>query len=618
MHSKVFARPSRGAYTLMLSLTRQAGEGHKEVQRSHFFIVDLPGYEHGARPRATPEYSAEAKDINQTLTVLTECLLSHKSHRPYRDSLLTVLLHPMFSRHYVEHAHEINVLALISSRTEDLEDTLGTLALAQSVAKAPAALEQSREDFTSLRSNLEEKDRLLSDKDAKLLLQQSENDELRRENESLRAVIAQYKDKHARLRAQLKELSSTVRKSSADKEEWSRTAKSEAERRFKEELDAIQRRKEAEMTEFRMKISSESSQSFANQVQRMTAEHDSTVAKLMETIVDKQRQEQKLIALVNKEQEECRRLRMEMAMRTVQSPKQGLRQDSDISIPALALPLDSERDSAVLQGTSLKEETLGLDEEKKFEDLVSDGESLDELKPEQSKRTHTRSISSPLPPAANGQRAARRSPSLSQSGSEDQPEPSSRPLPTSPREEEYVSRRSIPASVSVQPSLLPVLTFVFLRMQSKLKVTKLNRAGKEKAREIWVERLEPFLGTGEGPKLWTQALSYALIRWSTTSRFKRATNLCFRLSEVVETSADQQSPGFQKNPSTGARAHLSLWACYRHTTYFEVIFDDRQSLVVWSAGLKLGRLAVNSPSPDFQLWRQEYEHLVADCGMAEA
>lgn len=492
------------------------------------------------------------------------------------------------------------------------------MALTQSFAKAPVALVQTRDDFSSLRSNMEEKDRLLSDKDAKLLLQQSENEDLKRENESLRAVIAQYKDKHARLQAQLKELSSTVRKSSADKEEWSRTARSEAERRFKDELDAIQRRKEAEMAEFRMKISSESSQSFATQVQRMTAEHDSTVSKLMETIVEKQRQEQKLIALVNKEQEECRRLRMEMAMRTVPSSKQGMRQDSDISIPALALPLDSERDSAVLQCVSPKEETLGRDEERKLEDLVSDGESLDELRPEQSKRTHTRSNSSPLPPALNGRRAALRSPSLSQSESEDQPEPPSRRNPATPREEEHLSRRSIPTSISVQASLLPILTFVFLRMQTKLKVTKLNRAGKEKTREIWVERLEPFLGTGEGPKLWAQALTFAVIRWSTTSRFKRTTNLCFRLSEVDETSAGQQSPGFQKNPSTSARAHLSLWARYRHTAYFEVIFDDRQSLVVWSAGLKLGRLAVNNPSPDFQLWRQEYENLVADCGMAEA
>ena len=82
----------------MLSLTRQTGEERKQVQRSHLFIVDLPGYEHETRPRSTPEYIDEAKNINQTLTVLTECLQSQKSHRPYRASLLTVLLHPMFSR----------------------------------------------------------------------------------------------------------------------------------------------------------------------------------------------------------------------------------------------------------------------------------------------------------------------------------------------------------------------------------------------------------------------------------------------------------------------------------------------------------------------------------------
>ena len=473
---------------------------------------------------------------------------------------------------------------------------------------------QSRDDFSSLRTNLEEKDRLLSDKDAKLLLQQSEIEDLKRENDSLRGVIAQYKEKHARLQAQLKDLSSSVRKSSADKEEMSRTIKTEIERRYKEELETLEHRKQSEIAELRSKISSESSQSFAAQVQRMTAEHDATVSKLMDALMDKQRQEQKLIALVNKEQEECRRLRMDMAMRTVPTQKQ----DSEISIPRLALPLDSERDSsAVLQGTSLKEESLQLDEEKKQEDLVSDGESLDEFRPELSKRTHTRSHSSPIPPAVNAKRDIPRSPSLSDE-SDDKPEPSSRPIPTSPHQEQVSNQSIIPRSVSPQPSLLPVLTFVFLRMQTKLKVMKLDRAGKAKVREIWVERLEQFLGTREGPNLWTQALSSATVRWSTTSRFKREVNLCFRLCHVDETGANQQSPGFQKNSSLSERGHLSLWARYRSTGHFEVIFDDRQSLVVWSAGLKLGQLALNNPSPDFKLWRQEYGLLVAECAMAEA
>ena len=609
VHSKVFTHPSRGSYILLLTLTKLIpGDDQRPGQKSFFFIVDLPGYEKSLRHGVSSDYAAEMKTINHSLSVLTECLQSDRSRQPYRDSLLTLQLRPMFSTPHTEHIQELTILVLVSMKTEDLEDTLATLTWARGFTKVENVPRKT--DEGSLRSTLEEKERLITDKDAKLLLLQSENEELKRENANLRGSLAQYQEKHVHLKARLKEMTSSVRKSSSDKEELTRTIKAQAERRYREELEAVVRKKEEEMMQFRMRTSTESSQAFAAQIQRMTTEHDATVAKLMEALMDKQRQEQKLITLVNKEQEECRRLRMELAMRTVKSPNKEDKLDSEISIPALVLPLDTERDSTVLRGETPKDDPISVEDRRKGDDLaVSDLESEEE-EYKQGSSTHRRSLSSPtpIPPIRKPG-----SPSLSQ-GSEAPLDASRNQIPASPRDEALFTPKSFP---SARPSLLPVLTYVLLRMQTKLRVTKLDRSGKEKIREIWVEKLDQFLNGKEEKRLWTQDLALAVVRWNTTSRFKREFNLCFRLCEINDTSADQNSPGFEKNLNTKARSHLSLWARYRQTSYFEVIFDDRQSLVVWSAGLKLGQLAMNSPNPEFEQWRREYELLVEECAMAE-
>ena len=102
-NEKVFGRPSRGHYVLVFTLNRhgnpsQITDESKQVQRSHFFVVDLPGFERVKKSGVSGSYLEEAKHINHSLFVFAQCLQNERGRRPYRDSVLTLVLHPMFSK----------------------------------------------------------------------------------------------------------------------------------------------------------------------------------------------------------------------------------------------------------------------------------------------------------------------------------------------------------------------------------------------------------------------------------------------------------------------------------------------------------------------------------------
>ena len=103
----------------------------RQLARSHLFIVDLPGFERVKKSGVTGIYLEEAKNINHSLFVFSQCLHSERGRRPYRDSLLTLVLHPLFSTAHSEHSSEINLLTLISGKEEDIEETVSTLTFAQ-------------------------------------------------------------------------------------------------------------------------------------------------------------------------------------------------------------------------------------------------------------------------------------------------------------------------------------------------------------------------------------------------------------------------------------------------------------------------------------------------------
>jgi hypothetical protein len=377
-----------------------------------------------------------------------------------------------------------------------------------------------------------------------------------------------------------------------DKDDMTKTHRFTLEQRLKDEAELLERQKDMEMTEFRIRTATEVSQAFASKVQKMTAEHEATVTKLMEALMEKQKQEQKLIALVHREQEENRRLRGELGQARPQrrTGSAGLGVTPRGPSPAAVSEESLQAEMRPLEAAELRKRT-----EEAQDAIVQTSEN----------RFSSGSDLSPKPIA---------SPRLSSSSSQLTPN----------REDLRSFRDSHSSSVDSSPpqaaNLLSTLKFALQRMQMRVAITKLDRKSRIKTRDIWVEDLDPFISSElvastANTGLWGQLLGAVTVVWSTTSRLKRKKSLRFQLNEMVEMGMGQNSPGFQRNGTLQDRGHLSLWVKYRQSAYFEVIFADRMTLVLWEAGLQLSHIAINTPNPAVSAWQSQLLLLQQECGM---
>lgn len=597
---KIFGNPSRGHFILVLTLNKhgnpsQITQEARQLSRSHLFIVDLPGSERVRKSGVTGTYLEEAKHINHSLFIFGQCLQSERGRRPYRDSILTLVLHPLFSTSYSEHSSEINILALISGKTADIEETISTLTFAQNSinqkTEGEALPHRPKEEAVYLRNLVEERERQITDKDAKMILQNAENEELRHQIEQMMETVKRLKEKNEKLKENLGETNKKLTKMEDEKEGMTRNHRSDIEKRLKEEAESLERQKEMEMTEFRIKTATEVSQAFASKVQQMTAEHESTVTKLMEALMEKQKQEQKLIALVHKEQDENRRLRGEI------SHLKSTRKSQSSSMPITS------REASPAIHTDDSQESIIVTRKDIFPDINPTSESQKEPDLQHHRFSSDSAVDlSPKP--------------IDSSSSS--PPPSHRlPIDSVTDSEAELSLSSRPGQ---DKSLLFALKFVFTRIQNRTVISKLDRKARTKQREIWLEEVESFINSEEIPQsdgtdLWGKLLGAVTVVWSTTSRLKRRSKVRFAISEINDLGMGQKSPGFERNGLTHDKVHLSLWVRYRQTCYFEVIFSDRQSLVLWAAGLELSQLALNTPNAGAGVWQTQRLLLEQECGM---
>lgn len=600
---KVFGKPSRGHYILVLTLNKHGNPSQmtaaaRQLARSHFFIVDLPGSERVKKSGVTGVYLEEAKSINHSLFVFSQCLHSERGRRPYRDSLLTLVLHPLFSTFHSEHSSEINLLALISGKEEDIEETISTLTFAQNSMNlrtgGEALPQRPKEEAVYLRNLVEERERQITDKDAKVLLKNAENEELRHQIEELADTVRKLKEKNEKLKGNLGQTTKSWKRAEEEKEDLTKTHRFALERRLKDEAEHLERQKEMEMTEFRIRTATEVSQAFASKVQKMTAEHEATVTKLMEALMEKQKQEQKLIALVHREQDENRRLRGELGhFRTGRRAGSAAFTSSSRPITPVAGSEESfRREIRPLELGDTRERT------EEMQDAVA-----------QTSENRFSSESADISPKALG------SPQTSSSSSR---LVSKRPDLESFRESpsSSLAEFSVDSLVPQGQSLLSTLQFALQRMQMRVTITKLDRKSRVKTRDIWLEDLQPFLSSDTANSgLWGQLLGAVTVAWSTTSRLKRKKTLRFQLNEMTELGLGQSSPGFARNAALQDRNNLSLWVKYRQSAYFEVIFTDRTTLVLWGSALQLAHVAINVPNPPSSAWQTQLLLLQQECGL---
>jgi len=569
----------------------------RQLARSHLFIVDLPGFERVKKSGVTGIYLEEAKNINHSLFVFSQCLHSERGRRPYRDSLLTLVLHPLFSTAHSEHSSEINLLTLISGKEEDIEETVSTLTFAQNSMNlrtgGEALPQRPKEEAAYLRNLVEERERQITDKDAKVLLKNAENEELRHQIEQLTDAVRRLREKNEKLKGSLGQTTKSLKRAEEEKDDLSKSHRFTLERKLKNEAESLERQKDMEMTEFRIRTATEVSQAFASKVQKMTAEHESTVTKLMEALMEKQKQEQKLIALVHREQDESRRLQAELGhFRT------GKRAES------VALTGNSRGPSPTARSEeSFRREIRPLE-------LPETREGAEEVKgvaPASENRFSSESAD--ISPKALGSPQTFSSASHIASNREDLE--SFRESPPS-----SVAESSVDSLLPQGQSLLSTLKFALQHMQVRVTITKLDRKARVKTREIWLEDSQPFLSSKVANSgLWGQLLGAVTVAWSTTSRLKRKKKLRFQLNEMAEVGMGQTSPGFARNGTLQDRGHLSLWVKYRQNLYFEVMFADRMTLALWAAALQLAHVAINAPNPPLTTWQTQLFLLQQECGL---
>ena len=149
---------SRSHCVFILSLTDPATKVVSKI-----FLVDLAGSERTKFSGAEGDRLAEANSINKSLSTLglvLNGLLNKRKFIPYRDSKLTQILAPVFTR--TSPPSKIVMIANVSPSSSDFRETVSTLNFAQRVGEIEMRNGMRGEDKENLETKTEQLNELLA------------------------------------------------------------------------------------------------------------------------------------------------------------------------------------------------------------------------------------------------------------------------------------------------------------------------------------------------------------------------------------------------------------------------------------------------------------------------
>jgi len=536
---KLAASPSRAHSVVTLS----------RPEGGAIYWVDLAGMERVRGSWVNETYIEEAKHINRSLEEVGKWM---KGGRGRGESKLVQALQEKLSKVYVESVSELHLLLTISPKSDNFKDTFQSLQLAQELVPAPP------EPGPPARQTA-------MDKEAKMLILESDREELREQAQGLILRLEKARDKNRKLKGENEDLRKRVSQLESALSTSEQGKQSELQREFRSQSEAADGRRELEMAEFRAKAASEANQNFATRIQELVTEHERTVGKMMHTLMERQKQEHKLISLIQREKEKNRRLTAQVQSGLAEVQEEGAfpRVHEDAAVQCLSYSVDAVEDC--VQTSRLPSPELREEEER--------SEGSEEL---------------------NGIRGDNE-------------------IPATPRD--VMSVRFEDESVS-SSLFLSVFQFAFPVLSRHTPVLKLNSRARPQQRQVWIESFSDFLLHSSSPAtLSTRLLRRITVLWTTTSRLKRRFETSFELGDVQTISTGQSGPLFSKNHTIKDKAERSLWVIYRKTQCLSVIFGDRETMLRWGCALILAVLLINNPREKKERWGPVVRAMVEGGGM---
>lgn len=542
---KLASSPSRAHSFLTLS---------RPDNGAAIYWVDLAGMERIRGSWVNETYIEEAKHINKSLEEVGRWMKGER--REAGQGKLVQMMQEKLSKMYVESVPEVHLLLTISPKSDHFKDTFQSLQLAKDLVSLPPEPTQPPQTRSSAMN-----------KEAKMLILEGEREELREQAQGLILRLEKAKSKNERLKEENEELRKRVSQLESALSSSEQGKQSEIQRQLRTKSAASDGQRELEMAEFRAKAASEANQNFAAKIQEMMVEHELTVGKMMKTLMERQRQEHKLISLIQREKEKNRRLsaQIESGLAEVREEGGSPRVREDAAVQCLSYSVDDD-----FVQTSRIQSPVGREEREEDKDSEE----------EEEKRGIQGDNEVPATPRDTG---------------------------LSVRFEDESSSTSL---------FLSIFQFAFPILSRHTPVLKLNSRSRPQQRQLWIESFSDFLLQSSSPAaLSTRLLRRITVLWTTTSRLKRRYETSFELGDVQTISTGQSGPLFGKNHTISDKSDRSLWIIYRKTQCLSVIFGDRETMVRWGCVLILAVLLINNPRERREKWGPVVQAMIKDGGM---
>lgn len=543
---KLAASPSRAHSVVTLSRPASGGA---------IYWVDLAGMERIRGSWVNETYIDEAKHINKSLEEVGKWM---KGERDTGECKLVRVLQEKMSKMYIESVSELHLLLTISPKSDHFKDTFQSLQLAQELCSAAPEPSPLPTRQTAM------------DREAKMLILESEREELREQAQDLILRLEKARDKNRRLKGENEDLRKRVSHLESALSSIEQGTQSELQRELRCKSEAAEGRRELEMAEFRAKAASEANQNFALRIQELMAEHERTVGKMMKTLMERQKQEHKLIGLIQREKEKNRKLtaQIQSGLAEVQEEGASPHTHEDAAVQCLSYSVEAAEDC--VQTSHFPGPDEGREELEEEEKRSEGGEGRREI-------------------------------------------PGDNEVPVTPRD--VMSVRFEDESVS-SSLFLSVFQFAFPLLSRHTPVLKLNSRARPQQRQVWIESFSDFLlQSSTSATFSTRLLRRVTVLWNTTSRLKRRYETSFELGDVQTISTGQSGPLFSKNRTIRDKADRSMWVIYRKTQCLSVVFGDRETMMRWGCALILAVLLINNPRERKEKWGPVVRAMVEGGGM---
>lgn len=551
---KLSSSPSRAHSFLTLS---------RPDNGAAIYWVDLAGMERVRGSWVNETYIEEAKHINKSVEEVGRWMKGEG--RKAGQGKLVQMMQENLSKMYIESVSEVHLLVTISPKSDHFKDTFQSLQFAKDLVPLPPEPTQPPQTRTSAMT-----------KEAKILILEGEREELREQAQGLILRLEKAKGKNERLKEENEELRKRVSQLESALTNAEQGKQSEIQRQLRTKSAVSDGQRELEMAEFRAQAASEANQNFSTKIQEMMVEHELTVGKMMKTLMERQRQEHKLISLIQREKEKNRRLsaQIESGLPEVREEGGSPRGREDAAVQCLSYSVEDDFVQTSHVPVGREERDQGSEEGDKGSEEEGDKGSDEERKGIQ--------------------------------GDNEVP-PTPRDTGLSVRFEDESSSTSL---------FLSIFQFAFPILSRHTPVLKLNSRSRPQQRQLWIESFSDFLLQSSSPDaLSTRLLRRITVLWTTTSRLKRRYETSFELGDVQTVSTGQSGPLFSKNHTIRDKSDRSLWIIYRKTQCLSVIFADRETMLRWGCPLILAVLLINNPREKREKWDPVVRAMIRDGGM---